>query len=82
MTRILTHRASSRAWPIAVLLLAMQLLAAPSVLLAQNDETSGPVADQTADENADESADDGAAAETPAEEATAPKQKEGINVLV
>jgi biopolymer transport protein ExbB len=76
MTKILTHPFAARAWLIAVLMLAAHL-AAPSALLAQNDETVGPAADQTADDSADSDATDDASAS----EDTAETPQDGINVL-
>ena len=75
MTRTLIPCVASRRWLIAVLLLAMHL-AAPTALLAQDDETSGPVADQAAREGV---ADDEAGAE--ASEEAGDASNRSINVL-
>ena len=77
MKKTLTHIAVTRAWLVAVLLMAMHL-AAPSLSLAQDDETSGPSADQSAQEGADDGAADD---EARASEKTADVPPEGINVL-
>ena len=85
MTKTLTHSAAFRAWPIAVLLVTLQLLLAPGALLAQDgDETPGPTADQAASDGDDEGDDEGGEAggdETQASQEADDPPQERPNIL-
>ena len=81
MTKTLTHSAAFRAWPIAVLLVTLQLLLAPGALLAQDgDETPGPTADQAASDGDDEGGEAGGDETQASQEADDPPQ-ESPNIL-